>query len=137
MLGGEFKGAKLGNRDALIAKLAAQVADFGSIYLLNRLRQNNQLKTSLLEASYLHLVGAAREVAQVFVDALIYSHEHQGVRLQARPPAPPVTPKAKQVTVGSSLLSSIRAKENLERGAKKVEKDLQEAESWLKKHLGF
>jgi hypothetical protein len=137
MLGGEFKGAKLGNRDELIEKLAAQVADFGSIYLLNRLRQNNQLKASLLEASYLHLVGAAKEVAQVFVDALVYSHANQGVRLQARPPAPPVTPKAKQVTVGSSLLSSIKAKENLEKGAKETEKVLQEAENWLKKHLGF
>ncbi|ADO69800.1 hypothetical protein [Stigmatella aurantiaca] len=137
MLGGEFKGATPGNRDELIEKLADQVADFGSIYLLNRLRQNNQLKASLLEASYLHLVGAAKEVAQVFVDALVYSHANQGVRLQARPPAPPVTPKAKQVTVGSSLLSSIKAKENLEKGAKEAEKVLQEAENWLKKNLGF
>jgi len=138
MLGGDFKGSsKLKNRGALIEKLATQVAEFGGIYLLNRLRQNNQLKASLLEASYLHLVGAAKEVAQVFVDALIYSHEHQGVRLQARPPAPPVTPKAKQVTVGSALLSAFKAKENLEQESKEVEKSLHEAENWLKKHLGL
>ncbi|WP_233587552.1 hypothetical protein [Corallococcus sp. CA049B] len=137
MMGGEFKGYKLGNRDALIARLAVQIAEFGSVYLLNRLRQKNQLTASLLEASYLHLVGAAMEVAQVFVSALVYSHEHQGGRLQARPPAPPVTPKAQQVTVGSTLLSTIKSKENVEKGAKKIEKDLQEVEHWLKKHLGF
>jgi hypothetical protein len=138
MLGGEFKGSsKLNNRAAVIDKLAEQVAEFGSIYLLNRLLQNNQLNARVIEDSYLHLVGAAREVAQVFVDALIYSHEHQGVRLQARPPAPPVTPKANRVTVGSSALSAIKAKEDLEKGVKGIQKDLQEAEKRLRKYLDW
>ena len=48
-----------------------------------------------------------------------------------------MTPKAQQVTVGSTLLSTIKSKENVEKGAKKIEKDLQEVEHWLKKHLGF
>ncbi|WP_249351288.1 hypothetical protein [Corallococcus exiguus] len=137
MMGGEFKGYKLSNRDALIDRLARPVAEFGSLYLLNRLRQTNRLTASLLETSYLHLVGTAREVAQVFVSALVYSHEHQGVRLQARAPAPPVTPKAQQVTTGSSLLNAIKSKERVEKGAKKLEEDAQEVEQWLKKHLGF
>jgi hypothetical protein len=141
MMGGEFTGHKLSNHDALTERLAAQIAQFGSVYLWNRLRQKNQLTASLLEASYLHIVGVAKEVAQVFVSALVYSHEHQGIRLKARNPAPPVTTKAQQVTVGSSILSAVKAEERAEkwvaRETKKLEGSVEEVERWLKKRLGL
>lgn len=138
MLGGEFKGStKLSNRKELIERLATQVAEFGSVYLLNRLRQNNQLTVRLFENASLHLVGTAKEVSQVFVDALVYSHEHQGARLMAHPPAPPVTPKANVVTVGETALSALKAKEKLEKGAKEIQQEAHELEKKLKKYLNW
>jgi hypothetical protein len=142
MIGGRLNGAaKLENRKGLIDKVAVQVAEFGCVYLFNRLRQNNKLGARLFEDSLLHLVGAANEVAQVFVDALIYSHEHQGARLEAHPPAPPVTPKANSVIVGKSVLDVLKSKEGLEKGAldlqKKFEREARDWEKGMKKYLDW
>jgi len=132
-LGGKFKGALLANRKELINRLTQQIAEFGSMYLLNRLRQKNQLTANLFGEACLHLVGASQEVAQIFVDALVHSHKNQGAKIEAHLPGPVPTPKASEITVGRSAWQALRSVKELKNIGQSADKFLRDAQKHAKR----
>lgn len=79
-------------RTSLIDQFASKIESFAVWYLINRLRQTSRLDPARVRAAATHLTGAAREVAEVFADMLIYTHSHPAQPIQARGAGPAPTP---------------------------------------------
>ena len=135
MIDGEFSGGKLSNREELIGDLAKQIAGFGCWYLTNRLRQQETLTTKLLTDASKHMLGASGEVAQLFVDALIYGHEHPTEKLQARGPAPKPTPAGSIYGVCNGFIKLVGAQEEAGKAGKDFQKKLGELEKGMNELL--
>jgi hypothetical protein len=122
MMGGVIAGGALTNRSTVIASMESQIRDFACWYLVNRLRQTSRLSLTTLEAASTHINGAARETAEVLVDALDYCLSHPGSGIQARGSGPAPNPAG--TASGSCLLAvqGMRAAEAAERGARELER---------------
>lgn len=94
MLGGEFTGTTLTNRTDLIDDLTDKIETFGSRYVVLRVKDGvppAQIPATFVAISR-HIRGASREVASVFVDALVYAVAHPAelIRYRTNPdPTPP------------------------------------------------
>jgi hypothetical protein len=123
-LGGTIDaGGTFRNRPVLITRLAEQIESFGCWYLINRLRQKEQLNLAGLRAAASHLKGASREVAQVFVDALDRCRQRPGSALAAQPPAPAPSPPGQPSGVCQTALRALEASERArEEGARVLER---------------
>lgn len=80
------------SRSALVARFAGKIEDFGVWYIVNRLRQTNRLTSATLRGCAVHIHGAAGEIAEMFVNALVYADAHPEQPLRARPPWPTPSP---------------------------------------------
>jgi len=96
MLGGEFTGTTLTNRNDLIDDLAEQIETFGSRYVVLRVKDGvpaAQIPQTFAAISR-HIAGAAKEVASIFVDALVYTvaHPSEIIRYRTNPDPTPAGP---------------------------------------------
>ncbi|QQR42870.1 hypothetical protein JKA73_27985 [Myxococcus xanthus] len=132
MLGGELEKGKFTNRDELIRDVSKQIASFGCWYLTNRLRQTESLTSKLLIDASKHMRGASAEVAQLFIDALIYGHEHPMEKLQARGPAPKPTPAGEAFGVCNAFIKLVEGMEDAGKKGGELQKKLES----LQKDLG-
>ena len=120
ILGAVFDAAgNLANRAALIQKLADQIEAFACWYLINRLRQTGRLTLTTLTAASNHLSGAAREVAQVIVDALEFARTHPGSAIAARPPGPPPSPPRSPSGLCRAAIATVTAGQQVIEGAER------------------
>jgi hypothetical protein len=97
MCGGTFdpSAGTLTNRASLVSSFAQRIAAFSCNYLASRVN-DQRLTLAAGEAGAYHVVGAANEVAGVFVDALVAA-QTQGVAVSAQSPGvtyPSVSPRA-------------------------------------------
>ena len=74
----------LSNRGDVVTSMGDQIGGFACWYLVNRLRQTGRLSLSILKAASVHINGASREMAEVFVEALEYAAAHPGSPIEAR-----------------------------------------------------
>jgi hypothetical protein len=96
MIGGQLAPPGLANRDEIITKIADQIETFGAVYLISRLKDQAKLQPATLHQAAVLIGGAAREIATLFVDALVYSHSNGGATIDAHHvPPPAVSPPGK------------------------------------------
>jgi hypothetical protein len=92
MIGGQVTASGLANREEVITKAADQIETFGAVYLALRLQDQSKLQSETLHRAPVLIAGASREVATLFVDALMYSHLKGGVTIDAHHvPPPPIS----------------------------------------------
>lgn len=89
--GGRLSGATLSNRADLIDRFSGQIESFAENYIALRFA-NKDVTAGRLRSAAVHLKGCAREVAEVFVDALVFSATHGSVEISARRPVPAPSP---------------------------------------------
>jgi hypothetical protein len=96
MLGGQFTGTVLTNRDQMVNTLTGQIETFGSRYIVPRITNSTPLPQipETFAAVSRHIAGASREVASVFIDALIYTVTHPAelIRYRTNPNPTPAGP---------------------------------------------
>lgn len=108
MIGGKFTNSgMLKNREELLGTLSKKFSSFGLIYITLRLLDQERFDTDDLYNVTRYLNGAAREVAEVFVNTLLSTLEDPTRRLEAQPPFPPPTPPGDPV-IDRSILERIK-----------------------------
>lgn len=124
-VGGTFNNVgALTNRPQVLAYLAEQIHDFGCWYMVTY-KSSNPLILQQMEEASRHMVGAANEVAEVFLSALENCHNNPGSPLTAGS-APPVTPIGSQ-SCGIALAAP-RSQQALEEAGQEGERLLDEAQ---------
>jgi hypothetical protein len=118
-LGGTFSpSGSLTNQTTLIPSVANRIHNFGCVYMANYLRQRGRLDPVRMETASRHIVGASREVAEIFIDALVYCTSHPGSPIAARgrgpTPSPIGSPSCSVARAGARVIGP--AQELLERG---------------------
>jgi hypothetical protein len=135
MMGGTFAGGALTNRAAVISALAPQIQAFACWYLVNRLRQTGRLTLTILESASLHVDGAGREVAEVFVDALDDCARHPSRPLQASGTGPAPSPPGLASGFCQTTISGMRRAEQLDQlrreGERLLERGVRGAEDLI------
>jgi hypothetical protein len=130
MFGGVISKGALTNRATVVSTFAPQIEGFACFYLWNRLRQQAKLNSATLKAASAHITGAAQEVTEIFVDALVSCMAKPSTSLAAvTDPAP--TPKG---SISSFCTSFISATEAVEEGKAKL-KQAEKAGSEMIKDL--
>lgn len=76
--GAQLKGTTVANRTEVISRWAEKIEDFGALYLLVRLKDQGRLDSDIVRRASIELPPAAVEVATVFFDALLLSHNERG-----------------------------------------------------------
>jgi hypothetical protein len=128
MMGGTVAKGVLTNRTDVVNTLKPQIEGFACFYLWNRLRQQAKLNSALLKTASEHIEGAAQEVTEIFVDALINCLSKPSSSVAAATdPAP--TPKG---SVSRYCTPFITSTELMEKGESTLEGLDKESES-LKK----
>lgn len=112
----------------LVSRLASKIEDFSVWYLANRLRQASKLKSSDVRAAATHIAGAAQEVAEIFVDALLYTHDHPSQHIQSQGKGPAPSPAGKPNAALLALAAAIDSADAVKEAKKTVDKTLDEAE---------
>ena len=112
----------LTNRTALIDDLAHQIEQFACWYLVNRLRQTGKLNVTTLRTASTHIVGASKEVSEVFVDALEYCQKHPGDKLSAHGSSPTPSAPGSISSVCQSAISAIETAEKARGFVENIEK---------------
>ena len=120
MTGGSFDASGvLTNAVALVDRFAGQIQGFACWYIVNRLRQDNHLSVGVLRSASLHIEGVSREVAQIFVDALVRCQSTPGSRLEATGAGPAPTGVGSSAPTACNL--AIRALEAAESAGRVIQ----------------
>lgn len=70
IMGAEFSGGAMSNRADVVSEMAETIADFAQAYMLQRYILGQGRPRTRVENACKHVVGAAEEIAEVFVAAL-------------------------------------------------------------------
>lgn len=121
-----------GDRSALVERFADKIEDFGVWYLVNRLRQNSRLTSAKVRSCAVHVHGAAQEMAEIFVDALVFADSHPNRPLKAQgsgaAASPPGVPNVGLSRVADAIDRSNEAQQWAEDAAQAAEETYDQAQ---------
>jgi hypothetical protein len=115
LYGGTFTGSAHSNRASVVATFRDKIEEFGAEFISARMASTHGLNSARLSAVASYLPGAAQEVAEVFVDALVANIASPTTKLACRTdPAPtPAGAASRYLTNKVALLRAYESAVNL------------------------
>ena len=128
VLGAKLIGTscQISNLTDLKKSVASKIQNFGELYMVNRLRQNGNISIDTLIAASSHLVGASKEITEIFIDTLSRNCAAPDKPLSASGIDPNPTPKAEP-------FAKYVAMKKAQEAEKKAEDWINEIEKWFDK----